>query len=445
MMGKEKERIRRFVERHQLFGPTDKLLVALSGGADSVALLCLLSEEGIPCEALHCNFHLRGEESDRDEAFVRNLCAHRGVRLHVTHFETERIAKERHLSVEMAARELRYTWFEEMRQQCHATAIAVAHHRDDSIETLLLNLIRGTGIQGLRGIKPRNGFVVRPLLCLSREELTAYLQRIGQPYVTDSTNLTDTYTRNKIRLRLLPLLEEFNPSIRETLQTTAHLLDEAGAVYDHGIEEGKKRIVKEGRIDLHLLRQEPSAEALLYEILSPKGFTPAQVADILNPASQESGRQFLTPAWRVVTHRNLLEVEPRTDVAVPPALHQEKVLYTPDFPIPRRRDQACMDAAKLKHPLQLRLWKRGDWFVPFGMKGRKLVSDFLTDLKLSLTEKERQWVLCCGPDICWVVGQRIDNRFRIDAQTKEVLLLSIAPAEGIKPDADCDRHLSEER
>lgn len=422
----ERKRVRRFVEQHHLFGPTDKVLVALSGGADSVALLCLLMDEGIACEAAHCNFHLRGAESDRDEAFVRELCARRGVPLHVTHFETERVAKERRLSIEMAARELRYDWFEQLRQQCHAQVIAVAHHRDDDVETLLLNLLRGTGIQGLRGIRPRNGFVVRPLLCLSRNDLLAYLQRIGQEYVTDSTNLSDTYTRNKIRLRLLPLLEEMNPSIRESLQATAHNLDEAASIYDQGIAAGKQRVLlTEGQIHLPTLRQEPSPEALLYEIVHPKGFTAAQVADMLEEADTASGRQFLSAEWRIVTHRDLLQMEPRLAPARPPVMHQERKPYTPDIQIPRQADVACLDARKLVHPLQVRLWQKGDWFVPFGMKGRKLVSDFLTDQKLSLAEKERQWVLCCGEDICWVIGRRIDNRFCIDRQTTEMVQISL--------------------
>lgn len=194
------------------FMPTDKVIIALSGGADSVALLCLLQTLGYNCEAAHCNFHLRGKESDRDEAFVCQLCAKRQVPLHIVHFNTVRTAEERHISIEMAARELRYEWFEEIRRKSGANVIAVAHHRDDSVETLLLNLIRGTGINGLRGIRPKNEHIVRPLLCLDRKEIINYLNRTGQDYVTDSTNLQDEYTRNKIRLNLLPMMQEINPS-----------------------------------------------------------------------------------------------------------------------------------------------------------------------------------------------------------------------------------------
>ena len=220
----EQERVAQYINQKRLFMPTDKVIIALSGGADSVALLCLLQTLGYNCEAAHCNFHLRGKESDRDEAFVCQLCAKRQVPLHIVHFNTVRTAEERHISIEMAARELRYEWFEEIRRKSGANVIAVAHHRDDSVETLLLNLIRGTGINGLRGIRPKNGHIVRPLLCLDRKEIINYLNRTGQDYVTDSTNLQDEYTRNKIRLNLLPMMQEINPSVKESILNTAEHL-----------------------------------------------------------------------------------------------------------------------------------------------------------------------------------------------------------------------------
>ena len=226
------QKVVQYIERHKLFSLDDKILVALSGGADSVALLRLLLSLGYTCEAAHCNFHLRGAESDRDEHFVRQLCLEHRVTLHTVHFNTEQEAKERHISIEMAARELRYAWFEKTREACSAAVIAVAHHQDDSVETLLLNLIRGTGINGLRGIRPRNGHIVRPLLCLDRKEITGYLESIGQSYVTDSTNLQDEYTRNKIRLNLLPMMQEINPSVKESILKTAEHLDDAASIYN---------------------------------------------------------------------------------------------------------------------------------------------------------------------------------------------------------------------
>ena len=218
------QKVVQYIERHKLFSLDDKILVALSGGADSVALLRLLLSLGYTCEAAHCNFHLRGAESDRDEHFVRQLCLEHRVTLHTVHFNTEQEAKERHISIEMAARELRYAWFEKTREACSAAVIAVAHHQDDSVETLLLNLIRGTGINGLRGIRPRNGHIVRPLLCLDRKEIVGYLESIGQAYVTDSTNLTDDYTRNRIRHHIIPAMQALNPAAERTVSYTLRSL-----------------------------------------------------------------------------------------------------------------------------------------------------------------------------------------------------------------------------
>ena len=237
------QRVTKYIEKEHLFSPDDKILIALSGGADSVALLYILHTAGYHCEAAHCNFHLRGKESDRDELFVRQLCERMEIHLHTIDFNTTQYATEKHISIEMAARELRYQWFEKIRKECQADVVAVAHHQDDSIETILLNLIRGTGITGLLGIRPRNGAIVRPLLCINREEIIRYLQNIGQDYVTDSTNLEDEYTRNKIRLNLLPLMQEINPSVKNTLIDTSNYLNDVATIYNKCIEETKKKVI----------------------------------------------------------------------------------------------------------------------------------------------------------------------------------------------------------
>ena len=226
-----KQDVQKFIEEKKLFNLQDKILVALSGGADSVALLRVLQSLGYICECAHCNFHLRGLESDRDETFVRQLCEKQRILLHVTHFDTSAYAKDHHLSIEMAARELRYEWFEHIRKEIGASVIAVAHHRDDSVETFLLNLMRGAGINGLRGIPVKNGKIVRPLLSVSREDILDYLQAIHQEYVTDSTNLEDEYMRNKIRLNILPAMKEVNPSIMETIQETTFRFSEISNIY----------------------------------------------------------------------------------------------------------------------------------------------------------------------------------------------------------------------
>ena len=410
----------------ELCVPDDKVLVALSGGADSVALLRIMLELGYKCEAAHCNFHLRGEESERDEVFVRHLCNTLSVPLHVEHFRTTEEANRLHISIEMAARRLRYEWFEKLRCSCNAAVIAVAHHKDDSVETLLINLMRGTGINGLRGIPPKNGYVIRPLLCLDREEIVQYLSIIGQPYVTDSTNLKDEYVRNKIRLNLLPLMETIIPSARENILNTASHIDEAALLYNQKIDEARRRVMSDGHVDINVLLRETSPDAVLFEILYPLGFRGAQLDDIRRALDSQSGKTFYSKEWQVVKDRDRLLIEPLTDDAPqPPVLQMEEYDYVPSFVLARGKNTACLDVDKLTHPLTLRLWKQGDSFVPLGMRGRKKVSDYLTDCKLSLLQKRRQWVLCCGEDIVWLVGERIDQHFSVTPATRRVLMVSL--------------------
>ena len=406
------QRVIRYIEKEHLFSPDDKLLVALSGGADSVALLRVLHTAGYQCEAAHCNFHLRGEESNRDEQFVRQLCQKYGIRLHTIDFNTTQYATEKRISIEMAARELRYNWFEKIKEECGAHVIAVAHHQDDSVETMLLNLIRGTGITGLLGIRPRNGAIVRPLLCINREEIIRYLQQIGQDFVTDSTNLEDEYTRNKIRLNLLPLMQEINPSVKNSLIETSNHLNDVATIYNKVIDEAKTRIITPEGIRINALLDEPAPEAFLFETLHPLGFNSAQIKDIANSLHGQSGKQFVSKEWRVIKDRNLLLLEtirPEDESTLPYQLIKE----------------ACFDAVKLNEEIHCRKWQAGDTFIPFGMTGKKKISDYLTDRKFSISQKERQWVLCCGERIAWLIGERTDNRFRIDETTKRVIIYKI--------------------
>ena len=418
------EVVKQFIEQNALFASDERVLVALSGGTDSVALLRLLCALGYDCRAAHCNFHLRGTESDRDEAFVRRLCQELGVTLYVTHFDTQEEARRRKVSIEMAARDLRYAWFEEVRKECGAAVIAVAHHSDDSVETLLLNLIRGTGLNGLRGIRPKNGRVVRPLLCMNRQEILACLKEMGQPYVTDSTNLQNLYTRNKIRLDLLPLMQTINPSVKESLLKMAAHLEGVAHIYQEAIDESRRRVMTAEGISIEALEQECEPETVLYECLSPLGFRAAQVCEMYQSLKGQSGKEFVGHGWRAVKDRRMLLLAPIEEMEEPRLLWENRRL-TPDFVIPRDKQVACLDADKLKAPLTLRRWRAGDTFVPFGMKGRKRVSDYLTDRKFSLLQKERQWVLCCGEEICWLVGERLDNRFRIDEGTKSVRIVTL--------------------
>ncbi|WP_077153592.1 tRNA lysidine(34) synthetase TilS [Bacteroides bouchesdurhonensis] len=419
------QRVIRYIEKEQLFSQNSKILVALSGGADSVALLRILHSLGYECEAAHCNFHLRGKESDRDEMFVRQLCQQYNIPLHITDFDTTRYAEEKHISIEMAARELRYEWFEKKRIECHANRIAVAHHQDDSIETMLLNLIRGTGITGLLGIRPINGYIVRPLLCVSRKEIVCYLQSIGQEYVTDSTNLEDEYTRNKIRLHLLPLMQEINPAIKNSLITTGNHLNDVATIYNKSISEAKARVITSEGILISAILQEPSPETVLFEILHPLGFNPAQIKDIYHSLDGQSGKQFSSKEWKVIKDRDFLlleKIRPERKDTPSFQLIREESEYTTDFQIPHEKEVACFDADKLSGTITIRRYQAGDTFIPFGMKGKKKVSDYLTDRKFSISQKERQWVLCCNEQIAWLIGERTDNRFRIDENTRRVVI-----------------------
>lgn len=432
-------KVEKYISKHNLLEKDGKVLIALSGGADSVALLVVLLKLGYKCEAMHCNFHLRGEESNRDEHFVTGLCRRLGVELHIVHFDTTEHAKENGISIEMAARELRYAAFEKQRKSIGACAIAVAHHRDDSAETLLLNLVRGTGIRGLCGIHPKNGYIVRPLLCVDREEITDYLKWRNEDYVTDSTNLTNDYTRNKIRLEVIPGLAEINPSVKESIAATADRIREAELIYRQAIEEAVKRVKKGDVIDIGALVKEIAPQTVLHEILAPLGFNSSQTGDIMEVIGNgNSGKQFYAADWCVTKDRNrliitALDLERNVETILP----QEGVVNTAegyisvchrsfDGVIPKEKNCAILDCAKLELPLKLRRVEPGDRFAPFGMRGTKLVSDYLTDRKKSIIEKHAQLVVTDATGrIAWLVNERPAATFCVDKNTEEVIVLRL--------------------
>lgn len=435
-----RNKVRAYIEEQHLLDEDSLVLVGLSGGADSVALLALLVQLGYPCVALHANFHLRGDESMRDEQFAEDMAHRLRVPFHKTDFDTTAYASEHHISIEMAARELRYTWFEEMRQHYGAQAIAVAHHRDDSVETVLMNLLRGTGIRGFSGIRPKNGYVVRPLLSVSRSEILEWLEQQQLPYVTDSTNLSDAYTRNFIRLRVLPLLEELNPSAREAIARTAAHMTEAENVYLHVVDKARRELWEDGsRISIARLTLYPSPATILYELLKPYGFSPGTADDVFRSLDGASGRMFYSSAYCLLKDRKCLllkpmESQPSVEEYVitaedirkgvwdgPARLSFSTSVFTEDFRVQKDKRTAYFDLEKLSFPLTLRRWKPGDLFVPFGMKGRKKLSDYFSDNKFSRMDKAAVWILCSGDDIIWIVGERADNRFRISKTTEKIL------------------------
>ncbi|MBO5864887.1 MAG: tRNA lysidine(34) synthetase TilS [Bacteroidaceae bacterium] len=440
-------KVERFIEEHRLLEQGDKVLVAISGGADSVALLVVLKKLGYECAAIHCNFHLRDEESNRDEQFTKDLCERHGVALHIIHFDTKSYAQEKGISIEMAAREQRYAAFEEHRTVIGAKAIAVAHHRDDSAETLLLNLTRGTGIKGLRGIQSRNGHIIRPLLCVGRDEIVEYLKWRGESFVTDSTNLTSDYTRNKIRLEVIPKLAEINPSILSTLVATAQHISDAEKIYRHAVKEAIKRVKQGNEINIETLAKEVAPATILHEILSPLGFNSTQIGDIANGLTGNGTKQYHATLWSVVKDRERLIINPNTEVEIEDVqLPQEGTIITRqgtltikpavfNGEIPKQRNIACLDIDKLHAPLTLRKTRNGDRFAPFGMRGTKLVSDYLTDRKMSFNEKKRQLVVTDVRDeIVWLVGERPSSHYSISKSTKNILYLEWEQSQTTCPD-----------
>ena len=433
------KRVAAYIQKEGLLSRDGLHIVALSGGADSVALLLILHRLGYRIEAAHCNFHLRGEESNRDEAFVKSLCHEYRIPLHLIHFDTDIYASLHQVSIEMAARELRYRYFEQLCQDIGAETVCVAHHRDDAVETLLMNLLRGSGIHGLTGIRPKNGHIVRPLLCLSRHEVETFLQKTGQQYVNDSTNFVDDVVRNKVRLNVLPLLKAINPNASENLFKTACYLREAEQVVQEVVARQKAQLISKDpdtqseKVAKDTLKELPSAAFFLHEWLAPYGFNAAQTTEILTRLEGESGRVFPTESHELVIDRDSLVLVPRQapmkSLKIPEMglyryddSHQFSFLISEEISISKSSSCATIDAALVKFPLVIRPTQTGDKFVPFGMTGHKLVSDFLTDLKLTVVAKRCQLVVTdCEGNILWVVGQRTDNRYRITSQTTSML------------------------
>ena len=423
-------KVKDYIKKHKLLSLSDLYIVALSGGADSVALLLLLDEMGYKVHALHCNFHLRGEESDRDERFCEDLCLKKNIPFHRIHFDTLMYAETHKMSVEMAARELRYRYFEQLRKDIGAEGICVAHHQDDTVETVLLNLVRGTGLRGLTGIQPRNGAILRPLLCVTRTEIEAYLATKQQDYVTDSTNLETDFVRNKIRLQVVPLLRQLNPAVSENIVRTAEHLTEAQKVLDAVVDTYKGS----NQLDLCALQQVGSAEYIVFEWLKQYGFNGSQVQQVI---SAETGSIFSSPTgYEVLKDRGRLLVEPTIMAFTPIRIPEEGTYVLPDDRrlnvrrsnpfVFKDSHEATLDARQVRFPLTVRRVEEGDWMIPYGMTGRKLLSDLMTDLKMSLFDRRRQLVVVDAQGaVVWAIGLRTDHRCRVTDATQEVIAIKI--------------------
>ncbi|MBR5030180.1 MAG: tRNA lysidine(34) synthetase TilS [Muribaculaceae bacterium] len=436
------EKVKLFIEQGCLIDDNKPVLVALSGGADSVALLRVLLQLGYDCHAAHCNFHLRGDESNRDENFVTELCQRLEVPLEIKHFDVPAYMSEHGVSMEMACRDLRYEWFSLLLEELDCGCVAVAHHSDDNIETFFLNALRGTGIAGLTGMKPRNGAVVRPLLCVSRAEILDWLQSLGQDFVTDSTNLENDARRNRLRNVVLPALYKEFDNANDALLTTIENVRQCNELYNEAV--GVMRNIVSDRegdsliIDLEILASFNNREMLLYEILKPLGFNAGQCRDMLTSAV---GRHFTSSTHTVVINRTTIEVSPhnRRDESIHVIDLEDELIETPvrleikhEHALPFSPNMVNGKNSVAFNPeilqcsqVLLRHWREGDRFRPFGMHGSKLISDLFTDLKLTEKEKNEAWLLEADGEIVWVLDYRSSQSFKVPKDATNYLIVQV--------------------
>ena len=452
-------KIKRFIASEHLLRVDALYLVALSGGADSVALLLCLKELGYRVEAVHCNFQLRGEESMRDERFCEELCQRENIPLHKVHFDTQSYADLHKVSIEMAARELRYHYFFQLKEALKAEGICVGHHKEDSVETILINLVRGTGLSGLMGIRPRKNDIIRPLLCVTRHEIEDYLRRHASTFVTDSTNLMDDVVRNKIRLNILPQLAEINPSVTDAILTTANHLSDVEAIVQESLKEALEKAVHffysessvsqsslskhPFQLDLTTVRAFPSPAYLLFYILKPLGFSSSQIAEMVSHLDGQTGQLWYSSTHELTHDRGFFMVLPREEGEPRTLVIPETGRYVYDKQLSLRLTERTLapsltvsfsknptivdlDASSIRFPLTLRRVAEGDRFTPLGMRGSQLVSDFLTNLKRNRFEKRNQLVLLDATGtILWVLGLRINDHFKLTPQSTSCLRIEI--------------------
>ncbi|HXB94974.1 MAG TPA: tRNA lysidine(34) synthetase TilS [Puia sp.] len=438
---------REFIQKEKLFIPNDRLLVAVSGGVDSVVLCELCRLAGLRFVLAHCNFGLRGAESGRDEEFVRRLADSHGREVLVKTFDTKAFAALHKVSVQVAARELRYAWFSELVLSGKADYVATAHHLNDNIETLLMNFFKGTGIGGLRAMLPRQGIVVRPLLFAERADIEHFAREKGLSWVEDSSNLEDKYTRNFFRHRLIPLVQRAYPGAVSNLAGNIARFGEIELVYRRAIEQQKKKLLEHRGREVYIpvlkLKQSAPLNTLVYEITAAYGFSTHQVEAVIGLLSSASGKYVLSGTHRILKDRNWLIISPleMTEAAILPVeatdaqvVYEQGVLRLEKMASSRtgQLDQgplvALVDAKAVRYPLLLRKWKPGDYFYPLGMRKKKKLARFFIDQKLSVADKEKVWVLESEKRILWVIGLRIDDRCRVGPGSTEVLQIVWAPA-----------------
>jgi tRNA(Ile)-lysidine synthase len=432
-----KEQFLRHVEKSGLFTNEDKILLAVSGGLDSVVMLDLFLSCGFTIGVAHVNFQLRGNESDADQKLVEDICRQKNIRCFTARVDTKKYASENNLSTQVAARELRYSWFQEVMEQDGYTRLATAHHRNDNLETLLLNIARGTE---LKTIPQRNDYIIRPLLSFPRQALESYASERGLTWRDDSSNATDLYPRNFIRHHVVPKLKELNNSFEESAGRTIVHLALMRELFDGSVERIKTKVIRLDDNRVVITKQfagESSHPALLlFELIKGYDFNVAQCYDIVDALDGEPGKIFLCPGYKLVIDRDDLIIDKHEKFWESTTINEHQteaelgswmLSFEQSFNLEIEKDNfvALLDKALVKFPLTWRVWQPGDFFYPLGMEHKKKLSDFLIDLKLSRADKDYVTVLESAGEIVWVVGYRIDNRFKITSKTKETLRVTL--------------------
>jgi len=443
------KQLKNHIEANLAFLKKSKLLIAISGGLDSVVLTHLSQKLKLNVALAHCNFNLRGRESDTEEQFVIDLANELNLEVFTQNFDTEAYAKTNKLSTQMAARDLRYDWFQELAKQLQFDYILTAHHADDNLETFLINLSRGTGLDGLTGIPEQNENIIRPLLSFSRDAIEAYAKENEIEWREDVSNASDKYLRNAIRHHITPKLKELNPQMLQSFEkTTNHLKDTQQIILDR-IEEVENHIISKKdngdvHFDIKMLKTLSNPKPYLYQLLKDYGFT--EWNDVENLLDAQSGKQIISSTYRLVKNRDELilgEIKSISTKKIVIADTDRKVMIAnsavlffdeADSLFGKRTDikdaydkfsnSILVDKDLLKFPLSVRAWEQGDYFYPFGMKGKKKLSKFFKDEKLSLLEKEKIELLCSGENIIWVIGKRFDDRFKVTDKTKHILKIT---------------------
>lgn len=433
------EKFQSHLSRNFAFLQGKRLLLAVSGGIDSMVMADLFQKLKSEIAIAHCNFNLRACESDQDERFVRDFAAKNNIAFHSTKFDTQKFASDSKLSIQLAARELRYKWFRELLETEDFDFVLTAHHADDNLETFLINLTRGTGIEGLTGIPQQNGKIVRPILPFSREEILGYARKNGLEWREDSSNASEKYLRNKLRHGAIPLLKEINPELlaafsktQDYLQQTQSLANDAAILV---YQKVARQQAGETRFDLGELQKLPNYRAYLYQWLQGFGFSAWD--DIFGLVHAQSGKKVFSGSYVLLKDRNFLVLHPKRDGQHEHSYLIYKGMEQVNFPLkleftsvakmrPTPNTVIFVDAKKLQFPLQLRRWREGDVVFPLGMEGRsKKVSKLFKDEKLSLPEKANAWLLCSNDDIVWIVGLRQDERFKVTANTTNILQIAL--------------------